>query len=414
MKQPYLLLLVVLVACSSSEDKASDQGASGRMSSAGKSSAGHNSAGTNSPEEGGDGGDAPTSGGAAHAGSGGGGKPPGTGGAVTAPQTKWINVTSNLRELGGDTAGEVTVLSAEPGTKRVIAGLSRTGLFVTEDNGTSWNRLGTGPGSAPMNHIPTAIVYDPEHAGVFWETGIYGDGVFKTTDDGVTFERLGDQSHNDSISVDFTDPERKVLVVGPHEAAQKLFRSTDGGETWSDIGATLPAGSSFSTLPYVLDANTFLVGSAGYSGTWGVFRTTDAGQTWTSVSTEGPAGEPTITSSGSIYWALANNGVIVSDDQGKSWTKGGAGPVTPFANGLVELPDGRIVALGSTHLLASADEGKTWQEVGEALPYPGGNCQTYGFTYSAATKAFFIMHNDCSGMLIPETVWMSGFDWEKP
>ncbi len=405
---------MTLTACGSSPGADdSNAGAAGDSDSAG-----HPSGGTGSGQSGEATAGGGTTGGGTKGGSAQGGKPSGAGGSVAAPDTKWVNVTNNLTTLAAQGAaapgpGDVSLLLAEPGGSRVIAGVGHSGLFVTEDGGASWSKLGTGAGSAPIQHGPTAIVFDPDHPGVFWESGIYGDGIFHTINDGETFERLGDVSHNDSLSVDLSDPERKVLLAGAHEAVQKLYKSSNGGKTWEDIGSKLPAGSSFSTLPLILDTQTYLVGSAGYNGKWGVFRSTDAGASWTTVSPEGPAGEPIRALDSALYWALSNGAVIVSTDDGKSWTKSAAGPVQPFSNGLFELPDGRIVALGMTYLLATADAGKTWQQIGEALPFPGANCKTYGFTYSVATKTFFINHNDCSGALAADAIWSSGFDYEK-
>src|SRR5205085_10920225 len=109
-----------------------------------------------------------------------------------------------------------------------------------------------------------------------------GGGVYKTSDGGVTFSQVGDITHCDSISVDFSDPKRMTLLAGSHEQALKLFRSIDGGAKWEDIGKALPEGSGFCTTSSILDAKTFLVGCGGwYGGTPGIQRTTDAGTVFT-------------------------------------------------------------------------------------------------------------------------------------
>lgn len=406
-------LALALTACGSDgNDGPGAAGASGDGNSAGSANSGGSaSGGTGNGSSGSGAGHAGSaSGGAGTAGSNG-----GKGGSTAAPDTKWVNVTSNLptvAAMGGKTPGDLTFLAPEPGTPRVLAGVAACGLFVTADGGKTWSKLGTGAGSEEMGHGPSSITFDPEHAGVFWESGTYGNGIFHTTDDGVTFKRLGDISHNDYLSVDLSDADRKLLVAGPHEQTQKLWRSTNGGMAWEDIGAKLPGGTSFSTQPFILDTMNWVLGFTPGKGTVGVARTADGGQSWTMVSTDGPFGWPLRAKDGALYWALAGDaGVIVSMDAGKTWTKS-AGPVQPFSAGPIELPDGRIVALGSTHLKASSDHGKTWQDVGEALPFPGGNCKTYGFTYSADTKTFFINHNDCTGKLTSDAVWSSGFDYE--
>jgi photosystem II stability/assembly factor-like uncharacterized protein len=326
----------------------------------------------------------------------------------------WENATGDLLSLAAD-GGELGVLSAQPGSRRIIAGVATRGLFATDDAGKTWFALGTGPGSATINNGPMAIVYDPDHAGTFWEVGIYGDGVFMTVDDGRTFKRLGDVAHNDLVSVDFTDPARRTLLAGPHETKRRLWLSRDAGGTWKDIGDSLPEDSSFSTLPLVLDTDTFLVGSCGTSDSCGVFRSVDGGQSWTVASSEGPVGRPLRTSDGTIYWALAGNrGLITSADEGRSWTRNPKGPVPFFfSGGPSELPDGRVVTLGGDHLLITSDQGRTWKPIGRKMPYSAENCKIYGFTYSVLLKRFFLIHNNCSGMLLPDAIYSCPFDYES-
>ncbi|HEV8245311.1 MAG TPA: hypothetical protein VGP93_06070 [Polyangiaceae bacterium] len=400
-------MCVILLGCGGSDDgsrAAQSGGAAGTASAGGAGKGG--SAGSLAAGAGGS-----SSGGKA---SSGGASSGGSGGSVVAPAGNWANATGNLPMLAGADAGEVTIISAQPGTGRIIAGISKKGLFATDDGGTTWIKLGTGAGSAPIDHGPLAIVYDPLDPTIFWENGIYGStgGVFKTIDNGVTFQRLGDISHNDLVTVDFSDPDRKLLLAGGHEAKQKVFRSTDSGQSWTDIGSALPADSSFSSDPLIIDTQTFLVGGCGFGGgTCGVVRSTDAGATWTRTTTDGATGRPLWASNGSIYWTIIyDGGVTVSTDQGVTWSKAG-GPVQNMSGSQTELPDGRIVTLGKTHLLQSADGGKTWTDIGEALPFPGQNCNTYGFTYSAELKTFFINHNNCSGNLIADAVYSSGFDY---
>jgi photosystem II stability/assembly factor-like uncharacterized protein len=331
---------------------------------------------------------------------------------VVAPPTLWTNVTSNLitDAAGG---GDVSIVAARPDNGRIIVGIGKKGLWATDDSGKTWVHLGSGAGSAVIDHGPTAIVFDPMNPDTFWESGIYGTtgGIFKTTDNGVTFKRLGNISHNDLVTVDFTDPDRKTLLAGAHETTRKLYISKDGGNTWNDIGMNLPADSNFSSAPQIIDTQTFLLGSCGYAmGACGVFRSTDGGTSWTRAATQGAVNRVLWTSKKAFWWELIyDKGVITSPD-GMTWTQTASGPVQNMSGPLTELPDGRVVALGKTHLLATTD-GKSWKEIGDPLPFPGMNCGTYGFAYSAATKTFFINHNDCKGVILPTSVYSSGFDY---
>jgi photosystem II stability/assembly factor-like uncharacterized protein len=329
---------------------------------------------------------------------------------VAAPAATWINATGNLAGMASE-CGNLGLVSANPCSSMVIAGVATAGLWASEDGGQTWSKLGSGAGSAEITNRISAIVYDPAHPGTFWESGIYnGGGVYRTTDNGETFEQLGDATHNDSVSVDFSDPERKTLLAGTHEQNSKLFRSGDGGETWIDIGRNLPAGAGFCTATQVLDATNLLVGC----NNGGVFHSSD-GEQWTSVGSPGVIPQPLLATDGTIYWPGSQGGVQVSSDQGTSFTERADGNLAPGIVGSLypaELPDGRIAILGRDHILISADKGETWTPIGEPLPYPGGGYDgARGPTYSARTKTFYIWRWDCGDRVLPDAIMSAGFDY---
>lgn len=347
-------------------------------------------------------------------GGGDGGNDPGSAGSINPgpePTGEFVNVTANLAELA-DGGGDLTLVSPVPGTSRIIAGVFKAGLWASDDGGKSWSALGTGENSEPIDNGPMALIYDPDHTERFWEVGIYGRGVFRTDDEGKTFKSLGTLGHCDLLSVDFTDPDRQTLLAGPHEKADSVSLSKDGGENWEDIGKNLPSGYNFSTLPLIIDTQTFLLGSCGFGGgKCGVFRSEDGGDNWEVVSKIGPAGRPLRTTDGHIFWALYDgSGLLVSDDLGQTWTTTSPGPI--HGASLVELPNGKILALGEDYPLVTDDHGDTWTRVGGKLPFRGGNCGTYGLTYSPERREIFINHNDCTGVLTDDAVWSVPFDYE--
>ena len=331
---------------------------------------------------------------------------------VTAPPAAWTNATGNLAGMASE-CGNLGLVSANPCSNMVIAGVAKAGLWATEDGGKTWGKLGSGAGSAVITNRISALVYDPAHPGTFWESGIYnGGGVYKTTDNGQTFEQLGNVTHNDSVSIDFSDPERKTLLAGTHEQTSKLFRSTDGGKTWTDVGKGLPASAGYCTATQVLGATNLLVGCAG----GGVFHSSD-GNAWTSVGSKGVIPQPLLATDGTIYWPGSQGGLNVSTDQGQRFSETADGNLAPGIVGSLypaELPDGRIVIIGKDHLLISSDKGRTWKPIGQPLPYPGGGYDgARGPAYSARTKTFYIWRWGCGDKVLPDAIMSAGFDYTK-
>jgi hypothetical protein len=338
------------------------------------------------------------------------------------PTGQWTNVTGNLASIQAYCA-TLSELSVKPDEDVLIAGLSGTGMYASRGGSLTWTALGTGSDAGVIANRMTAIVYDPANTNRFWESGTYSASPFVTTDDGQTFTQLGSLSGSDLIAVDFSDPDRKTLLAGGHEAAtQGLLLSTDQGATWTDIthrpglptnfladGGPVEDGGSpptNCTLPVIIDAMTYLVGCGGYGGgDTGIFRTTDGAVSWQKVSSTGGGLTPLVASDGTIYWLGTDGSMATSGDHGKTWTAI-AVPGTFLPSSAVgedtaaELPGGRIAVVGNTYILVSADQGHTWRPATAALPVTSGE-YLHGTVYSPQQKAFFVFHNTCVNGLSP-------------
>lgn len=297
-------------------------------------------------------------------------------------------------------SGNVFFLSAKPDEDLLIAGLSMSGLWASKDGGQTWAGLGDSGASDPLTNLETSIVYDPDHPKVFWESGIYfGNGVYRTDDNGVTIKGLGSVTHTEFVSVDFSDPKRRTLLAGGHEQVQTLYRSSDSGESWDSIGDAIPDETGFSSFPLVLDAETFLLGCSNQ-----ILRSVDAGATWETVSTEAGSGMPVQTPDGSIYWlAQFNGGLMRSEDLGLTWHRT-IGPGI-IGGALLGLPDGRLISRTEKFAVVSADQGVTWTVVTTEFPF-----NISGMVYSTQQKAFFVWRNSTDAG-IPEDSIMR-YDWD--
>jgi hypothetical protein len=331
-------------------------------------------------------------------------------GAVTAvgatPPATWVSVTGNLTGMASE-CGNTPYLTSHPAYDMLITSVAKQGLWASSDGAATWHQLWPTAGAQQITNRGSSIVFDPAHADTFWESGIYnGPGVYRTTDNGVTFTALGNAHHIDSVSVDLSDPLRLTLLAGGHEQKQTLYRSGDGGLTWTNVGLNLPMASNFCTNALVIDKNIHLVGCSGYGGgTDGVFRTTDGGKTWTHPTDASAAAAPLWASDGAIYWSLIyDRGLIKSTDQGNSWKQtimGGLRTVHP-----IELPDGRIVTAGSKTLMISSDHGVSFTPIGADLPFTPNS-----LTYSPYRNAFYVEQFDCKNLVLPNAISRFGFDY---
>lgn len=115
----------------------------------------------------------------------------------------------------------------------------------------------------------------------------------------------------------------------------------------------------------------------------------------------------------------ALNGTLISDDDGKTWTKSNSiGPTPGWAeNNVVELRDGRLVMLiradrqGCIMHSESTDRGHTWSRPKRtAIPNPGTKFRLHRLS----TGRIVLIHNpnSISGIRNPLAIWASDNDME--
>jgi photosystem II stability/assembly factor-like uncharacterized protein len=223
----------------------------------------------------------------------------------------------------------------------------------------------------------------------------HGDGVWKTTDGGKSWSFMGlaDTRQIADIVVNPTNPD--VVYVGAlgHVWAPNpqrgVFRSKDGGKTWEKV---LFRNDSTGVIDLVMDPNdpnvlyaalwqtgrTPWLLSSGGAGS-GLFKTTDGGGTWTEI-TRNP-GLPTgiwgnigVTVSGANsnrLWAnieADSGGVFRSDDAGKTWQRVNADRSLRqrawyYTKIHADPKDTNVVYDNNVSFMKSVDGGKTFRPV---------------------------------------------------
>jgi photosystem II stability/assembly factor-like uncharacterized protein len=217
-------------------------------------------------------------------------------------------------------AGRVVDVEAVEGDFRhVVAAAASGGVWKSTNAGTTWTPIFDNYGSASIGDV-AIFQKDPN---ILWVgTGeannrnsvAWGDGIYKSTDGGKTFQNAGLRD-TFQIARIVTHPADQNIVyaaaIGNLWGAsgdRGLFKTTDGGKTWTKLTRGLPdtaAGEVKSgAIDLVMDptdANVLYVAfyqrlrrpwrfdSGGPNG--GIFKSTDAGKTWTKLTNGLPPGE---------------------------------------------------------------------------------------------------------------------------
>jgi photosystem II stability/assembly factor-like uncharacterized protein len=147
----------------------------------------------------------------------------------------------------------------------------------------SWVTSFAVPDSPPRDHLYTLYV------------GTRNGGVWKTTNNGVTFEPVFDAQPKLSIGAIAVAPSNpRIVWVGTGEAycarssnsGDGIYKSTDAGKTWTNMG--LRDSHHIARLAiHPKDPDTVYVAAMGHlfsaNAERGVFKTTDGGKTWKKV-----------------------------------------------------------------------------------------------------------------------------------
>ncbi|HEY3528694.1 MAG TPA: hypothetical protein VGK78_06045 [Nocardioides sp.] len=182
------------------------------------------------------------------------------------------------------------------------------GVYESTDGGASWTLR---KGTEDELHGATDLVIDPQDPTHLWAS-FWGDGIYSSTDSGHTWSpaMTGLPAGNfleggTRFSLGISDPagaSAPTLYTGfdwfdlsDHHHTAQVFKSTDGGNTWSatQLGSGINSIHDYCgtqcfydnvVKPDPTDPNVvYVLGSYGYNfspPSGGVFRSTDGGATW--------------------------------------------------------------------------------------------------------------------------------------
>lgn len=208
-----------------------------------------------------------------------------------------------------------------------------------------------GVGPAVMGGRIADIAVSPTHESI-WYVAVGSGGLWKTTNRGITWSPVFDSQQSYSIGTVTVDPNNPEIVwVGTGENVSGrhvgwgdgVYKSTNGGKSWENVG--LPKSEHIGKI--IVDprnSNTVFVAAEGplwsSGGDRGLYRTTDGGKTWKTVlsidentgvtDVEFDPSNPDILYAAAYQrrrktWALMaggpNSGIYKSTDNGITWNK---------------------------------------------------------------------------------------------
>lgn len=200
------------------------------------------------------------------------------------------------------------------------------GVYLSSDNGASWNLAKTGiPGDVSF---PSVCAIKGQSGATTLFAGSYGKGIFISHDNGNTWNEsnLGFDYPFVLSTTARINAQGGITVYAGTEAG--MYISCDGGSSWKFAGCQLT-----STTPYALHLSNRKLFAATERN---VFISTDKGDYWSACKFDAfSVGDVPIVKSlcntvnkngDTVYFAGTDNlGIFISTDHGYNWTKTGIG-----------------------------------------------------------------------------------------
>ena len=312
----------------------------------------------------------------------------------------------SFRNIGpAITSGRIADIAVHPNNSSTYyLAMASGGVWKTENNGTTYSPIFDGQGSYSIG----CITIDPNNPNTVWvgsgennnqRSVAYGDGVYKSTDNGQSWTNMGLKT-SEHIGMIRVHPKNSNIVYvaayGPLWSAggeRGLYKTIDGGKTWENI-LEISENTGINEVhldprnPNVIYATahqrrrhvfTYLSGGPESA----IYKSTDGGKNFTKLKSGLPSGDvgrialaispvnPDV-----VYAMLEGHGTYRSLDRGESWSKQSDHETS--GNYYVELfahpTEVDVVYSMDTYGKVSKDGGKTFKNINESSKHVDNHC----------------------------------------
>jgi photosystem II stability/assembly factor-like uncharacterized protein len=191
--------------------------------------------------------------------------------------SNWMN--PNVNNESGEWTTPLVADYNNPGT--LYAGYAN--VVKSTDNGMSWTAISNFPVNSYATEISALAVSNSNSSVIYAAKRVryeYSEpGVlYKTTNGGATWTDvtagLPDSLYYTSVEISENDPNTVYVTMAQFSAGNKVFRTTDGGATWQNISYNLP-NIPVNCIKYVPGANRVMIATD-----IGVYLLDAANNTW--------------------------------------------------------------------------------------------------------------------------------------
>jgi subtilisin-like proprotein convertase family protein/photosystem II stability/assembly factor-like uncharacterized protein len=270
-------------------------------------------------------------------------------------------------------------------------------------------------GKRPLSGRKSAIAYAPSNASIIYTTSA-GGGVWKSTNGGSSWTGLSDSwtgLNAESVAIHPTDPNTVYVGTGDYEGFPILtfgiMKTTNGGATWTNLGQAQFGNSVVSKIVILPNSPNTIVISTGRGGggqnAGDLWRSTDGGATWTATNAPAANWEEVVLGAADgqgnrALWAVGTNSTVAggylakSTDNGASWTTvtqpytGGTPTAADIACSKIDPNTLYYLSVANNTIYKSTNGGTSWSSITTGFPTGSNN-----YNWSQKTYDYYI---DCA------------------
>lgn len=251
-------------------------------------------------------------------------------------------------------------------------------------------------GPSPTAGRVNAVAWHPTDPNILY-VGAAGGGLWRSTDAGLNWTPLTDHwpmLYVSSIAIDHTNP--NVIYVGTGDFdgstpySNGIMKSTDGGATWTNIGAGIFSQTAVKKILIDPDNTQIITIATGRGQVFngGLYRSTNGGATWTNVlpSVSGAWTNVTVGALHGVsrlYYAAIGGSLrrlYRSSDRGATWTlltipsaSAGFFDTLDVATSKLFPNTAYLLSGGSEKIYKTIDAGATWTDISAGFQFGHGS-----------------------------------------
>ena len=215
-------------------------------------------------------------------------------------------------------------------------------------------------------------------------------GIFKSTDNGQTWKNV-----SNAFTLCFAAKGSEILAGTMDEG---VVLSTDGGNTW------LSRDSAFTRMVRGIAVRDSEI----YAGGDGMFKSTDDGANWITIENGMQGYQSSINGiavDGNKVFATTVTGLMLSTDEGESWTQIGGNDLSVETTNCIGIYDSTVIVGTTGGTVRSTDGGHSWYDDNSGFPKISG---FYTPVLSIAVDSFVFFVGTSSGVFASTD---SGASW---